>query len=268
MELQVYVSKKGTKVVAAINLHQVLQLPDHHYAANVKSWLTDVYDFRDGIRRPVRMQDFAPRNAPGNTIVKDYYLTVELAKLITLHSKSKAKLKFAKWLHALESEPEQAGGLNKDQVLHVLELAKAMGMVSCQEAAEKRHLQVYEQRNGDAANWWKHRAEVLGYSAESLREKLNAMGKKARGKTQRHMLMQLDPYELIRTGVIDLFMAMGKSERYARNMGDLAKAFARELKVEVFDDRSESLLFAPNANDRLVNELKAFEHAGRLSVWS
>ncbi|MCB0568576.1 MAG: hypothetical protein KDC66_02380 [Phaeodactylibacter sp.] len=268
MELQVYVSKKGTKVVAATNLHQALELADHHYAANVKSWLTDIYAFKDGIRRPVKMQDYAPRNTPGNTLLKDYYFTVEMAKLIALHSKSKAKLKHAKWMYALEDEPEQANGLNKDQILHILELAKAMGMVSCQEAAEKRHLQVYEQRNGGATNWWKYRADVMGYSADSLREKLLVQGKKARGKTQRHMLMQLDPYELIRTGVIDLFMAMGKNVRYARSMGDLAKAFARELKVEVFDDRSEALLFAPNANDQLVNELKAFEHAGRLSVWS
>lgn len=256
-------------MVSATNLHQALQLPDHHYAVTVKNWLTDIYEFRDGIRRPVKMQDFAPRNVPGNTILKDYYLTVELAKLITLNSKSKAKLKYAKWLFSMEDEPEHTDRLSKEQVYHVLELAKAMGMVSCQEAAEKRHLKIYEQRNGgDATNWWKHRAQVLGYSAESLRQRLYAQGKKSRGKTQRHLLMQLDPYELIRTGVIDLFMAMGKNEHFARSMGDLAKTFARELKVEVFDDRSEALLFAPNANDRLVNELKAFEHAGRLSVWS
>ena len=35
------------------------------------------------------------------------------------------------------------------------------------------------------------------------------------------MLMQVDKYEMIRTGVIDLFIAMGKTERYARNLGDL-----------------------------------------------
>lgn len=269
MELQVYVSKKGTKVVSATNLHQVLQLQDHHYAVNVKNWLMDLYEFRDGIRRPLKMQDYAPRKVPGNTILKDYYLTIELAKHIVLASKSKAKLKYAKWLHSLEDEPQQGELLSKEQVCHIIELTKAMGMVSCQEAAEKRHLKVYEQRNGgDAANWWKHRAEMLGYSTESLREKLRREGKKIRGKSQRQMLMQLDPYEMIRAGVIDLFMAMGKSEHYARSMGELAKSFARELQVEVFDDRNGALLFTPQTDDRLVSELRAFEQAGMLSVWS
>jgi phage anti-repressor protein len=269
MELQVYVSKKGTKVVSATNLHQALQLADHHYPSNVKSWLLDLYEFRDGIRRPVRMQDYAPRKVPGNTILKDYYLTIEMAKLIVLASKSKAKLKYAKWLHAMEDEPQQGELLSKEQVCHIIELAKAMGMVSCQEAAEKRHLKIYEQRNGgDAVNWWKYRAGMLGYSTESLREKLRLQGKKVRGKTQRQMLMLLDPYEMIRTGVIDLFMGMGKSEHYARSMGDLAKSFARELKLEVFDDRNGALLFAPKTDDRLVSEIKAFEQAGRLSAWS
>lgn len=268
MALQVYISKKGTKVVTATQLHQALQLPDHHYAANVKHWLTDVYEFKDGIRKPLKMQDFAKRQLRENSIVKDYYLSVELAKLITLNSRSKVKQKYAKYLFSLEEQVDNGELLTKEQVLNVLELAKAMGMISCQEAAEKSHLRLYEARNGGSgSNWWKHRAEVMGYSVEKLRRKLQHMGKNVRGKTQRQMLMQVDKYEMIRTGVIDLFMAMGKGERYARNLGDLAKAFAKELKVEIFDDRRETSLFTPHANDQLINELKAFEHNGRLSVW-
>ncbi len=268
MVLQVYISKKGTKVVAATQLHQVLQLPDHHYAVNVKRWLTDVYEFKDGIRKPLKMQDFANRNVKESSIVKDYYLSVELAKLITLNSKSKVKQKYAKYLFSLEDQVDNGELLTKEQVMNVLELAKAMGMVSCQEAAEKSHLKVYETRNGGSgSNWWKHRAEVMGYSVEKLRRKLEQMGKNVRGKTQRQMLMQVDKYEMVRTGVIDLFMAMGKSERYARNLGDLAKAIAKELNMEIFDDRREASLFSPHANDQLVNELKSFEQNGRLSVW-
>lgn len=268
MVLQVYISKKGTKVVAATQLHQVLQLPDHHYAVNVRHWLTDVYEFKDGIRKPLKMQDFANRNVKENSIVKDYYLSVELAKLITLNSKSKVKQKYAKYLFSLEDQVDNGELLTKEQVMNVLELAKAMGMVSCQEAAEKSHLKVYETRNGGSGgNWWKHRAEVMGYSVEKLRRKLEQMGKNVRGKTQRQMLMQVDKYEMVRTGVIDLFMAMGKSERYARNLGDLAKAIAKELNIEIFDDRREASLFTPHANDQLVSELKAFEQNGRLSAW-
>ncbi|MCB0566707.1 MAG: hypothetical protein KDD01_20250 [Phaeodactylibacter sp.] len=268
MVLQIYISKKGTKVVAATQLHQILQLADHHYPTNIKRWLTDVYEFKDGIRKPVKMQDFANRKGKGNSIVKDYYLSVELAKLITLNSKSKVKQKYAKYLFSLEEQVDNGELLTKEQVLNVLELAKAMGMVSCQESAEKSHLKIYETRNGGSGNnWWKHRAEVMGYSVEKLRRKLQQLGKNVRGKTQRQMLMQVDKYEMIRTGVIDLFMAMGKTERYARNLGDLAKTFAKELNIEIFDDRQQASLFTPDANDQLVNELKAFEQNGRLRVW-
>ena len=47
-DLQILVSKKGTKVVTATSLYMALQLPDQHYAANIKKWLTDVYEFKDG----------------------------------------------------------------------------------------------------------------------------------------------------------------------------------------------------------------------------
>ncbi|NBC05986.1 MAG: hypothetical protein GVY26_02200 [Bacteroidetes bacterium] len=261
MELQVYISKKGTKVVAATELHQALQLSDQHYAVNVKRWLRDIYNFKDDIRRPEKLRDFAPRKVAGNPILKDYYLSLELAKLITLASKSKVKLKYAKWLSHLEEEVDRPDELDKEEVLQVLELAKAMSMVSCQEAAEKKHLKVYESRNGGGAGqWWQYRAQVMGYSAPKLRRELKRRGKSSQGKTQRQMLMQLDPQELIRTAVIDLYMAQGKSERYARTMGDLAKQFAQELNVEVYDDRGGTAsLFAPQANAKLVNRLKAME---------
>ena len=269
MTLQVYISKKGTKVVAATELHQALQLTDHHYATNIKRWLQDVYEFHDGIRRPEKMRDYAQRKLKGaNTLIRDYYLTIELAKQITLGSRSKVKLKFAKWLSNMEDTIESTDVLSKEQVTKVLELTKAMSMVSCQQAAEKSHLKVYEMRNGgDSRNWWKYRAQLMGYSANKLRRQLMSQGKEARGKSQRQMLQQLDQHEMIRTAIIDLFMSMGKSEAYARNLGDLAKQFAKELQIEVHDDRQQASLFAPNANDRLVNELKAMEQSGRLSVW-
>jgi phage anti-repressor protein len=271
MALQVYISKKGTKVVAATELHQALQLTDHHYATNVKRWLQDIYEFRDGIRRPEKLRDYGARKLRGSTtLMKDYYLTLEFAKLITLSSKSKAKLKYAKWLDNVDDLADEEDMLTKDQVMRVLELTKAMVMISCQQSAEKRHLKVYESRNGGSSkDWWKYRAKILGYSAEKLRRRyMAATGREARGKSQREMLLHIDPYELIRTAIIDLFMGMGKSNTYALKLGDLAKSFAKELQLEVYDDRQQASLFAPqNANDRLVNELRMVEQGGQISVW-
>lgn len=267
MELQILVSKKGTKVVTATNLHQVLELSNQQYAVNSKKWLNDVYEFRDGIRSPEKMRDFA-RRPMKESIIQDYYISVELAKMITLNSKSKKKQKYAKWLLSLEDKIENAELLTKEQVLAIMELSKVMGLVSCQTASENQHLQTYETRNGgNASNWWKFRSGILGYSADKLKNKMKEFGKQAKGKSQRQMLMQVDKYEMIRTGIIDLFMSMGKPERYAKNLGDLAKVFARELNVEVFDDRNTATAFLSNFNIDLANEVKHLKTDGFLKLW-
>ena len=97
MELEVLESKHGTKVITASNLHQVLRLPAHHYSANARKWMKDLYEFREGIRRPQPLRDFARRPRPGEPM-EDFYLTLELAKLIVLRSNSKQKLKYARLL--------------------------------------------------------------------------------------------------------------------------------------------------------------------------
>lgn len=269
MELQILVSKKGTKVVTATHLHQSLQLLDHHYAVNVKKWLTDIFEFRDGIRKPIKMQDYAPRQLKDAPLVEDYYLSVEYAKLIVLRSKSKVKFKYAKQLQSLaDAEAQTPDFLTRDQVLAVMDLVKTMTSISCQEDYERQHLKLYEERTGSAANWWQHRADILGYSSDELREKVYQIGKRAHGMSHRQLLMQYDKYEMIRVGVIDLFMVLGKSESYARSMGDLAKNFARELQVEIHDDRREERsLFAPYENGvQTVHDLQTVERAFRLSA--
>ncbi|MFQ5448331.1 MAG: hypothetical protein ACE5FF_15505 [Saprospiraceae bacterium] len=267
MELQILISKKGTKVVTASNLHVVLELPNQHYAANVRKWLNDVYEFRDGIRKPEGMKDYAKRPVK-ESLLDDYYLSVELAKLITLNSKSKVKQKFATWLLNLEDQVENAELLTTGQVLSVLELAKVMGLVSCQAACEKQHLKTYEERNGGSpANWWNFRSNVLGYSSEQLKKAMKRAGKKVAGKSQRQMLMAVDKYEMVRTAVIDMFMAMGKPERYAKNLGDLAKVFAKELNVEIFDDRGTSANFIPTLNAELAQEVKNLDNRRYLQLW-
>jgi phage anti-repressor protein len=101
MELVVLESKKGTKVVSATNLHHALKLPNAQYGANVRRWLRDLYEFSDGgIRKPQAMRDYARRPRPGEP-VEDYYITLELAKLIALRTTSKVKLKYARMLDAI-----------------------------------------------------------------------------------------------------------------------------------------------------------------------
>jgi hypothetical protein len=97
MQLEVLESKKGTKVVTVANLHSALRLPVRQYGPQVRRWLRDVYEFEDGIRRPQLYRDFARRPRPGEPI-EDYYVTLELAKLISLRTNSKEKMKYARLL--------------------------------------------------------------------------------------------------------------------------------------------------------------------------
>lgn len=253
MELQVLISKKGTKVVTASNLHQVLQLANHHFSMNTKKWLDDIYEFHDGIRKPQKMTDYARRKIKDTPVLEDYYLSVELAKLITLNTRSKVKQKYANWLSNLEQKHEDNNLLTKEQVLNILELTKTMSLVSCQESCEKHHFKTYEERNGGHAAYWQtHRSEVMGYT--------NPTTKTKNKKSLRAKLFQSDKYEMIRSGVIDLFMAMGKNSKYAAQVGDLAKHFARELKLDIIDDRNASIAF-PNdqVNSLLANQINNFE---------
>lgn len=256
MDLNIFISKKGTKVVLATELHQALQLADHHYANNVKKWINDYYEFLDGIRKPIRLQEFAKRRSEAATFWQDYYLSIDLAKQICLRSKSKLKLKYATLL-SKANEEEQELGLKTEQLTHLIELTKAMTLISCQEACERQHLRVYKERNQDsAANWWQYRAQVLGYSAEDLRNKLRRKGMNDQQGNQRAMLSKLEPLELIRAGIVDLFIGIGKSVQYANKMGSMAKEIAQSLELELIDDHSKIDLFTTAIDPELVLKLK------------
>jgi hypothetical protein len=68
MNLPILTSKKGTRVVKASELHRALGLADHHYQTNVRTWIKDVYQFPDAIRRAEGMKDYAPRQTVGQCI--------------------------------------------------------------------------------------------------------------------------------------------------------------------------------------------------------
>ena len=266
MDIQILISKKGTQVVTATNLHDVLDLPLHKYNGNIKKWFCDIYAFQDDVRKPEVMHDYALRSLKGKR--EDYYISLELAKLITLNSTSLVKAEVAKYFLSLEQREKKEEMLTKDQVLAVLELTKVMGMISCQKSVEKQHQNKYNQSQGKPYQWWKYRANLLGYSVQELKDKMHEVGQNYKSKNLLQLLMHLDKYEIIRMAVIDLFLALGKSEGFAKNMGDLAKVFSLEMKVEIWDDRKSDIQFTHNVNMELVNEVKCFQNeGGTLGLW-
>ena len=233
MELNILTSQKGTKVVTATNLHLALGLNNKHYSINVKKWLNDVYEFHDGIRKAIPLRDFAKRKTKDNTIISDYYFSLEFAKHITLKTNSKSKLKFALQLQALEDKSRNDHLITKEELSEAIDLASLLCSPVYQEICEKQHFKKYESRNsGSSANWWRHRTQVLGYSSESLKKKARFLGKKVEGQSQKQILSQIDKFEMIRTATIDLFMALDKTDQYARKMGDLTKAIAQKLNLK------------------------------------
>lgn len=107
MQLDVLESKNGTRVVIATELYAALELPTQHYARESRRWVKDIYEFSDDIRRPECFRDYAKRPRPGQPIV-DYYLSLELARKITLHSNSKVKARVARYLKRVEQEVQMS----------------------------------------------------------------------------------------------------------------------------------------------------------------
>jgi len=267
MEIQVFQSKKGTKVVTTSNLHEALQLPTHLYNGTVKYWIQDIYDFNDEVRKPQLLKDYSEIK---QTISKrkDYYISLEMARLITLNSNSPVKLVFARKLTELVKPKRASGMFSKDQVLAVLELTKVMGLISCQKSAELGHQQAKSANLGKSNEWWNYRARLLGYNVATLKAKMTEIGVSYKGKNLRQMLIKTDKYEMIRMAVIDLFLALGNSEHYAKDMGDLAKIFANELKVEIRDDRKDSMtLYPKNADRELVKQVRQMAKQQFLPLW-
>jgi phage anti-repressor protein len=269
MEPTVYVSKKGTKVVLASALYQFLELPAKQYSKTIRHWLLDYYQFSDGIRRPVRMQEYAVCNARCKNEQTDYYLSLFFAKQIVLHSASKTKMKVGRWIEMQVRGETPEGMFTARQFAHLVELTKAMRRISCQEASEREHLKRYKILNGGtAAHWWDYRAKLLGYAPAELRTRLRRKSTIEKGGcTDLHFPHpDSNMIELIRAGIIDLFMAIGKTDRFACQMGDLAATLAKEMQLTLLDDKdgTDLLNSVQNEEPELIRRVK--EAAARDSV--
>lgn len=257
MNLAILISKKGTRVVKATALHRELGLTDHHYATNVRKWLQDVYQFRDSIRKPAGMTDYARAGKKGKDLVSDYYLSLELARLITLASKSKFKQPLANKLLREEQVYPERVQLAPQEMLQLVEQTKAMSRFSCQMAAAARHHSRYVRQRHNTDYWNQYRTDFIGYKKADLLLRLRGRGLKvSAARSFRELVFQYDPTELIRIGIIDHYAAQGFSLNYASQLGDLAKSMAKELRLEIFDDGRGDQLFATPVDADVMAKLQ------------
>lgn len=245
MDLPILVSKKGTKVIKSTQLHRALGLNDAHYAKNIKIWLSDIYQFGDEIRKPAGMTDYARAKQIESSMIREYYLSLELARLITLASRSKLKQAIASKLSREEAAYPQRVQLSADEMIQLLEQTKAMSRLSCQQVAEERHAAAYSRRNGGLTYWNHYRADMIGVRKHEIALQLDQRNISYRKRsTLRELLLRQDAYELIRIGLIDHYAAQGHPLTYAQEIGRIGKHLAAQMKLEVIDDRKGEQLFA------------------------
>jgi hypothetical protein len=76
---------------------------------------------------------------------------------------------------------------------------------------------------------------------------------------QKQAIYNTDRFDLIRIGVGDLFLAMGKSKAYAKNVGNIAKKMAKEIKPEIYNDLGASIDFKSTEEKRIITDLKNYK---------
>ncbi len=258
MELTIRISRKGTRVVRASELHRALGLADHHYQANVRGWIKDVYQFADGIRTPEGLRDYARSTNTKTDVVHEYYFNLELARLVALATKSKVKQAVATKLSKEEAVYPDRVQLTAEQTLELLEQTKAMTRFTCQAAAEERHLRAYVRRTGSADYWNRYRVDqVVNTTMESLREQLDARSVPyLKSHRVRDLLFRHDPLECIRIGIVDHYSGQGFSIPYSLQLGKLARELAETMQLGVSDDRMGEGLFTTPADSDVIRQLQ------------
>ncbi len=222
IELKEY---KGKKLASAKELHRLLGMNQQFsqwVKYNINKTLIEIE------------KDFYPilTKSTGGRPTTDYLLTRDSALGFIMVSGGK----YAKSVRTevLETFKQKQIGilLNVDQVSALTDMVKAMTLVSNQKDSERKHYNFLNRPK----DWYNYRAELLGYSASSLREAMVQVNKKY--KSQKQALIHLDPSEIIRTGVVDLLIALGRGREYALNIAEFAKVIAEKngYHLQIWND--------------------------------
>ncbi|MGF7037347.1 antA/AntB antirepressor family protein [Mucilaginibacter lappiensis] len=248
--IDVYYSPKGTPYVMGSDLHEELQIK-----TPLRKWFPSMIEY--GF---VENQDFSQMDKKvhldqgGNTVRKDWAVTVEMAKHIAMVQKTAQGKITRDYLLQLDQKVNDGEYLNQGQILALMDICKVMGYFSVQDFFEKEH---YEKIfKGTGAEWWERRASLFGYSAADLKKALLDIGEKY--KNQKQALFKTDRLELIRRGVVDMFIVMGKSVAFAKNVGNIAKTMSEKLELEIYNDLDTSIDFKSEEQKLIVTDLKNY----------
>lgn len=168
----------------------------------------------------------------------EYDVSISCAKELCLTQRTEKSKKLRRWLISLSEQHDTGLAFTAPQIEALMDLSKAMTLISIQKNVEKKHFAIYN----DKYSWHKYRAALLGYDTKDVIKAMQQVNKKYR--TMRTSLIKLDAVELIRVGVIDFMKAMGKSDEYATNVGGLCKSMASKMELGniIWDDTIDNPL--------------------------
>jgi phage anti-repressor protein len=215
--------------------------------ARFNDWFKNSIDFIGGIEG----EDFYYKSSKstGGRPTIEYDVTIDCAKELCLIQRNEKSKQLRQWLINLSNQHDTGLAFTSIQIEALMDLSKSMTLVSIQKEVQTKHFDLYNNNK----NWWNYRAGILGYSTESLIDAMKLINKKH--KSIRESLIKLDGNELIRTGVIDLMIALGKTEEYAINVGNLCKSMASKMELAniIWDDTKPNPL---GLNSKEVEERK------------
>lgn len=216
-------------LISGKEIYQKIQSKNSNYSLWVKRVIeyADLKDNKDFFTKLLKSTGGRPET--------EYDFTVQAAKEICLLEKNEQGKKIRQWLISISDSHETGLSFTAPQFEALIDLSKAMTLISIQESVEKKHFDIYNNKY----SWHDYRAKLLGYSAKDV---INAMQKvNKKHKSIRKSLIKLDGCELIRVGVIDFMIALGKSKDYATNTGNLCKSIAEKMELgNVIWDDTES----------------------------
>lgn len=191
-------------------------------------------------------KDFTPfkGESTGGRPTIDYLLLRDSALTVIMMSGGKLASKLRKQVIELYNQHDTGLAFTAQQIEALMDLSKAMTLISIQKEVEKKHFDLYN----DKYTWYQYRAALLGYSTDDVIQAMKNVNKKH--KTIKASLIQLDATELIRTGVIDFMVAMGKTAEYANNVGNLCKSMAEKMELGniIWDDTKDNPLQLNQSN--------------------